>query len=1616
MTDYRGTPANDLIDNRTLNLGPGDNIYGEAGDDRLISVTLTNLVGGQGNDTLEGGGLAMAVYWPATSPVTLDLEAGYADDGQGGRDVLVGIKGAHGSDQDDRFYGDRNNNVFWPNGGTNYVDGRGGEDLVILTSDPSQTTLTKTAAGYWTYFSPTGRGELHNVELLQYYFGSTFSPIYSLAGAAAEVFTPKVVKAGDPQAIGSSYSEIATDFFKVTQFGFGAYSIEEAHPAFFYPKVTDTHAAGSFTLDAHNMVTGDFNGDGFEDLAVIWVAFPHTVYRETPVYPQIFLNRGDGTLGPANDIISGPLPNRHMNYRTYAADFNGDGRDDLVIASMSQGSQNNPTSNADLREPITLLLSTPSGKMVDASKNIQGQEQGGVPEGYSFGHDMSVGDVDGDGDIDFYTNKVLMLNDGQGHFTLATAKMPEEARNFSYVMSSGMGDLDGDGIDDLIVAYAEGYGRFAFLSNGKGIEGARVIRLPEGPYGLANTKSNYLSVGDLTGDGRPDILIACTRADPYYQGQYLQLLVNRGDGVFVEEVGRVNNAAFDTYHGEGELYLRDMNGDGSIDIVHATGKTSSDTGFVAGGIHIFLNNGRGYFSAVEASSYAYVNPNQLEGWGHTGQGAINVAPRMAPIQLTPGAGVDLIGSVMTPNYSETLPNISQVTLFVSESIKPLGRGVDESLIGGANDDVFWGLDGNDNIDGGAGIDRSIYAGVRANYTISALANGSYSVTDNFGTDGTDVLTRIELLVFSDQSLRISDASAPTVLTFSPIDGAVGVAVGSNIVLTFSEAIVRGTGRIILGTSSTDGLTATIVESFDVATSSRLSLAGSILTINPTSDLLSGTRYFVTMAPATFKDITGNAYEGIATYDFITADLVPPAVLSISYGANDGKLSLGETVTLKVTLSEAVNITGTPIIVLANGGSATYTGGTGTNALTFSYTAAAGQATADLATAATNALTGTIKDLAGNAITAAGFNNVNPTGTLVVDVTAPTVSTFAPTDGATGVLLDANIVVTFSEAIALGTGTITLRSGSATGTIVESFDVATSGRLTLSGSTLNIDPTSNLSANTQYFVVFTSGNIKDAAGNSYAGISTYDFKTIADNVAPGFTSAATSADGLKVILTYNEALNAKTAAKTSFAVKVAAVGATVSSTATVNSVAVKGSTIELTLASALAQGQAVTVGYTAPMANAASSNAAVQDIAGNDAATLVATTAVTNNSTVDKTAPTVSTFAPTDGATGVLPDANIVVTFSEAIARGTGTITLRSVSATGTIVESFDAATSNRLTLSGSTLTIDPTSDLAANTQYFVVLTSGNIKDAAGNAYAGISTYDFKTASIFNGTANNDTLTGTIAADTINGLAGNDVITGGAGKDIMNGGDGSDLYIIAAASEHAAAEIADSGASGLDEVRFTSAIANATLTLFAGDTGIEQAVIGTGTASAAVTTATTALNINAAALSYGLALIGNAGTNTLTGGSGADSLQGGAGNDTLIGGAGADQLRGGIGLDTLTGGADIDWFIFDTAPSATTNRDTITDFVSGTDKLQFSKAVFTGLSSAALGNLTTDAFWSGAGVSTAHDATDRFIYNTTTGALFYDADGNAAGSAAVQVALLGATTHPTLSFADIQIIG
>jgi len=160
----------------------------------------------------------------------------------------------------------------------------------------------------------------------------------------------------------------------------------------------------------------------------------------------------------------------------------------------------------------------------------------------------------------------------------------------------------------------------------------------------------------------------------------------------------------------------------------------------------------------------------------------------------------------------------------------------------------------------------------------------------------------------------------------------------------------------------------------------------------------------------------------------------------------------------------------------------------------------------------------------------------------------------------------------------------------------------------------------------------------------------------------------------------------------------------------------------------------------------------------------------------------------------------------------------------------------------------------------------------------------------------DTLIGSSANNVFTGEGGNDNLTGLGGVDVLNGQEGSDLYVMTLAADHTAAEINDTGSSGIDEVRFTTAKAS-TLTLYAGDQGIESVVIGTGTSSSAVTTGITANNINASAVTNALSITGNNGNNSLIGTAYADTLTGNAGNDVLSGGAGADTLIGGIGNDT-----------------------------------------------------------------------------------------------------------------------
>jgi Ca2+-binding RTX toxin-like protein len=229
----------------------------------------------------------------------------------------------------------------------------------------------------------------------------------------------------------------------------------------------------------------------------------------------------------------------------------------------------------------------------------------------------------------------------------------------------------------------------------------------------------------------------------------------------------------------------------------------------------------------------------------------------------------------------------------------------------------------------------------------------------------------------------------------------------------------------------------------------------------------------------------------------------------------------------------------------------------------------------------------------------------------------------------------------------------------------------------------------------------------------------------------------------------------------------------------------------------------------------------------------------------------------------------------------------------------------------------------------------------------------------------ENLTGSRYNDTLTGNSGSNILDGGLGNDTMIGGLGNDTYVVNVLTD----VVTELAGQGTDLVQSAITYSLVDTDGAAANGGNVENLTLTGTA-----------NINGT---------GNTLNNTLTGNSGNNILNGGLGNDTLIGGTGSDT------------------FLFSTALNAATNNDTITDFAHDTDKCWLENAVFTTLG--VTGVLAADNF---SATGTAADANDYILYNTTSGALLYDADGNGAG-VAVQFATL--TTKPTITATDFMVV-
>ncbi|TXI17554.1 MAG: calcium-binding protein [Nitrosomonas sp.] len=264
--------------------------------------------------------------------------------------------------------------------------------------------------------------------------------------------------------------------------------------------------------------------------------------------------------------------------------------------------------------------------------------------------------------------------------------------------------------------------------------------------------------------------------------------------------------------------------------------------------------------------------------------------------------------------------------------------------------------------------------------------------------------------------------------------------------------------------------------------------------------------------------------------------------------------------------------------------------------------------------------------------------------------------------------------------------------------------------------------------------------------------------------------------------------------------------------------------------------------------------------------------------------------------------------------------------------------------------------------------------------------------IMNGNGASNEIEGGLGDDTINGRAGNDILkgddgndtlNGGAGADNMDGGDQNDTYVVDNVGDIAAEQSAG-GQSGSDQV-LSSVSHNLGF-------GIEDLNL---TGSAAINGTGNDLNNR---------IDGNNAANTLNGGAGNDFITGNGGNDTLFGGPGNDLLDGGLGNDVIFAGLGTDdQYVFST-PLGATNVDQINGFLASADTILLIDTIFANLPDGAVAPANFRANATG----TAVDANDFLLYNTTTGALSYDANGSGAGGS-VQFAILSGA--PAITAAD-----
>jgi len=326
------------------------------------------------------------------------------------------------------------------------------------------------------------------------------------------------------------------------------------------PSVNSTNTPASLIFE---LVSGDFNGDGKQDLLILGNAL-------TSGYLTVLYGNGDGTLQAAQTQT---LPSGLSLTGTVAlGDFNHDGTTDVAYLSVSECCVVGVPATS-----IQIVLGSSNGTFAKgAALPIQ-------PNSYAWS--LAAAQFTNDGNLDLVASgnaiTTVFRGDGKGGFT----------QGESYAASGVplVGDLNGNGKPDLLLQTGgtpTGAGLYLLYGNGDGtFQGVPTVP--------TNTNGNMV-YADLNGDGIADAVYQTSALDANGDSSIVSAL-GRGDGTFAI----LNQAIPLSGNGASPLVMGDFNGDGKPDLAVVTGNlTCPAPSGNSGTLSIYPGNGNGTFGTA----------------------------------------------------------------------------------------------------------------------------------------------------------------------------------------------------------------------------------------------------------------------------------------------------------------------------------------------------------------------------------------------------------------------------------------------------------------------------------------------------------------------------------------------------------------------------------------------------------------------------------------------------------------------------------------------------------------------------------------------------------------------------------------------------------------------------------------------------------------------------------------------------------------------------------------------------------------------------------------------------------------------------------------------------------